>query len=176
MDEFRNKQIEDIGALLLRYREQLVGYCANRMHGDIEDVRDLMQTVTLAALIRRDELSECDTEDKRLHWLMTVARSEASRYNRQKRLSIIHIGSIENRYAAFLSHADTEDSLGAELLEHARESLRPDEVEIVRLRIEGYTLKEIAHSIGKTHGAVRKQMKRIIDKMRTHYNLNNIEQ
>ena len=67
---------------------------------------------------------------------------------------------------------DTSDEQAAsDLMDLAREALDDSEIRVLQLRIEGYTYDEIGAATGVSGATMRKQMERIIDKIRKYHNI-----
>lgn len=164
MQKTRQEKIDQITALLLKHRERLVSLCIKKAHGDIEEVHDLVQDIMLHACKRRDELP--DGESRRERWLFSVARSVMFRHRQRKQRRPALIKLCDDPVD------DTSDEQAAsDLMDLAREALDDSEIRVLQLRIEGYTYDEIGAATGASGATMRKQMERIIDKIRKHHNI-----
>ena len=164
MENLRLENIETIEALLLQHREWLVTLCVRKARGDYEEARDLVQDIMLHVCVHRDEMPDGDRSRER--WLYSIARNVLFLHGQRKQRRPILV-SLHNEPAD-----DISDKLRAEeLMALAREALNDDELNIIRQRLDGYTYDEIGAATGHTGAAMRKQMERIISKIRTYHNI-----
>lgn len=157
MDEI--EEIQRFYTALVRRNSSLIHYlCAKQSDGDEALCDDLTQEVLAALWLRMGSYRQHVPERV---WLRWQVRSILYDYHRH-RLPPPEQLTFE-----------VADSLAEETL-HCRERLdelsaclQPDEREMIRLTLEGYTGREVAERTGITPNAVYKRMKKAIEKMRT---------
>ncbi|MCR4931684.1 MAG: sigma-70 family RNA polymerase sigma factor [Bacteroidales bacterium] len=161
IDKLRQKKIDEIDRLLLKHGEKLVGLCIKKTHGCEEEVRDLVQDIMLQACMQRDDLP--DGERERERWIFSLARSELFKYNQRKHHRIM--------FSLLAPPHEPATEIENHLMEYAEGILNSGEMEILKLKTEGYTYNEIAVKTGKSNDVLRKQMERIIVRIRKYHNI-----
>lgn len=162
------EQPADFGLLYERYRQAVYRYLMLRV-GTREDAADLTQLVFLRAF-----RSLAAFKAKRAPfsaWLFRIARNAATDSLRRKRPTIYWSGLTEALTAGIEGpeHA-AEQRERLDLLRREFERLSQDKRELLILRFATeLTVREIAQVIGKSEAAVRKQLSRIIDALKEHY-------
>ena len=164
MFELREQKLDEIDALLLKYRVPLTDYCIRKTHGDYSAVEDLIQDIMLAACVRRDELDSEAEERAKRRWLFSVARSETFKYHQRKKRRIQTVWATRRI-------DPLEETVSSLLMELAHEALNDTEVDILQMRIDGYSYKEIAVKYRSTDTAMRKRLQRSIEKIIKYHNI-----
>lgn len=161
MDDLRQKKIDEIDNLLLKYGKRLVGLCIKKTHGCEEEVRDLVQDIMLNACMQRDDLP--DGERERERWIFSLARTELFKHNQRKR--------HRAKFSLITPSHEPATDLENHLMEYAEGVLNDSELQILQLKIDGYTYNEIGAKVGKSGDTLRKQMAKIIVKIRKYHNI-----
>lgn len=141
-DEQGNGGAEWVRAALDRHEGSLVRY-AQRLTGDVESARDVVQDVFLR-LLRQDR---AEIEDHLVEWLFTVCRNRAlDVVRKERRMTTFADEQAEQRVAA-----PVDEAIGAEQLETMRsltalfERLPERQQEVLRLKFQnGLSYKEIS--------------------------------
>lgn len=164
MFKLREQKIDEIYALLLKYRIPLTDYCIRKTHGNYSYVEDLIQDIMLSACVRRDELHSNASEFWKRRWLFSVARTELFKYHQRKKHRITTV--------LLPIHIDTaEEDVSTLLTDLALEALNDTEFDILKMRIDGYSYKEIAFKHNSTDSAMRKKLQRSIEKIIKYHNI-----
>ncbi len=158
MNEAEIKQLQTLYEGLVRRNIKVIDtVCALQSGGDPERCNDLRQEVMLGLWLHLDRYRTAVPE--RI-WVAWRARTIIYNYRR-------HRLPPPDRLAE-----DVADSLAEETY-HCREQLEeltahlpPEEQRLLRLRLEGYDVREIADRLGCSPGAVNKRMQRVIKKLR----------
>jgi RNA polymerase sigma factor (sigma-70 family) len=157
------------GALYDRFALTIFTYLGQQVSHE-QDAEDLLLEVFIAAC-NNEALSSLPAE-RQLAWLLRVARNKVvDRYRHHALLTLVPIelaGEMEDR--APTPEQYTEQQEMYERLYLALERLSPLQQELIRLRYaNGLRFSEIAHSLGKTEGAVRKLCARTLQQLRGLY-------
>ena len=169
MDEIVKRNSEKIGELFDKHRKHLIRICAQKTGGNVEETVDLVQDIMLHALQRRDEFIPLCDDRERKRWLFSVARSVIFRYSQGKRRRPVFTRLLPDHEN--VDETTGYDSARSELMELARAALDTDEVEVLQMRIDGYTYGEIAAVKGCTDEALRKRFGRMIEKIQKYHNI-----
>ena len=134
-----------------RYRDPVHRYCHRRL-GNREAAEDATQTIFMRAF---SHLNSCKNRDGFRSWLFTIAHNvvvDAWRANKQV-ASLDWAGQIEDGAVSPEEHAI---SVSDHLYLTSLLSRLPDpQREVMELRLQGFTDKEIASILGKSHVAIR---------------------
>ncbi len=152
------------GVLYRRYLPEITGFIRSRSGGNdvvADDIASTVFTKALAALPRY-------TIGPFRAWLYQIARNTLIDEYRRKRpaTSIDQANEIETEDADPLDHALAADA--ARRLHDAISSLKPDQQEILRLRLHGWPITEIASRLGMTENAVKSAQYRAFVALRQH--------
>lgn len=158
----RSGDPEAVTALLRHYEAPLLRY-SQRMCGDEEDAKDVLQESLLSAV---RHLSEFRGDAKLSTWLFTIARRFCFKRRRKSKFAPDRVESLSDTQAGVASPGPEPESeiAGRELrqqLEHALAELDPDNREILVLRdVEGLTAAEVAAVVGMTEPQVKSRLHR----------------
>jgi RNA polymerase sigma-70 factor (ECF subfamily) len=146
-----------------RYRDPVHRYCHRRL-GDREAAEDATQTIFMRAFAN---LKSCRDPDGLRSWLFTIAHNvvvDAWRSSRPVQ-PLDWAGHVEDRAASPEDQAiaSTEQLYITALLVKLPDSQR----EVVELRLQGFTDKEIAGILGKSHEAIRAAQHRALIQLRS---------
>ena len=163
--ELRNTKLDKIDSLFLKYKEPLVNYCVKKTHGNESETIDLIQDIMLQACVRRDELDIDDSESKQQQWLFSIARQVLFKYHQHKlhRVKIVTMRDIE---------APTTPDESSILTDLADEVLDPSDADILKMRLDGFSYKEIALAHHSNDSAMRQRLHRSIKKLIQYYHHN----
>lgn len=152
------------GYLYQRYLPEITGFIKSRTAGNdavADDIASIVFSKALTALPRY-------TTGPFRAWLYRIARNTLIDEYRRKRPSspIDSTGEIE---------ADVDDPLdlavavdAAQRLHAAISTLKPDQQKILRLRLHGFSIAEIASRLGMTENAVKSAQYRAFVTLRKH--------
>ena len=153
-------------AMLKQIVSRFMGQGNASMHSGMIDRNDMMQEVTLSFLqeVRRYGEAEAVKHQRTLYHSLYMAviaalpvKTPYYAYSREKRQNVITV-DIDEEY----SIADLEsDTYGEIAVMDMIGGLAEQEQEIVRLRMEGFTQKEIGRRIGLSGVQICRAMKRI---------------
>ena len=146
-----------------RYRDPVHRYC-HRCLGNRESAEDATQTTFMRAFAN---LKSCKDRDRFHAWLFTIAHNVIVDTYRSSKpsASIDWAEEIADEAASpeDLAIAATEMLRVTELLDKLPDLQR----EVVELRLQGLTDKEIASILGKSHQAIRAAQYRALLQLRT---------
>ena len=156
--ELRNAKLDKIASLFLKYKEPLVDYCVKKTHGNESEAVDLVQDIMLQACVQRDELDIDDSEQTQRQWLFSIARQVLFKYHQRKlhRVKIVTMRDIE---------APTTPDDSSMLTDLADEVLDPSDADILKMRLDGFSYKEIALAHHSNDSAMRQRLHRSIKKL-----------
>lgn len=163
--QIRQQKLDEIDALLLKYRVPLTDYCIRKTHGNVSAVEDLIQDIMLAACVHRDEFDSRSSEKTQHKWLFSIARTEMFKYHQRKKHRIRTVRSPH-------SIDPFEETVSSLIMDLAHEALSESEADIIQMRIDGFSYKEIAVKHGGTDVAMRKKLQRSIEKIIKYHNIN----
>lgn len=155
-----------------RYVERVYDFCAHRL-SSTEAAEDATQTVFLRAVT---SLSQCREEALFAGWLFAIARNVVNDSYRSRRIA-------EQPLPDIFEVEDPSDSLedqalrsewNRELSAMRDECLTGSERELLDLRLQGLTDKEIAVALGRSHGAIRVAQHRMVHKLRDCLDASNV--
>jgi RNA polymerase sigma-70 factor (ECF subfamily) len=150
-------------AIFQRYRDPVFRYC-HRSLGNREAAEDAVQTTFMRAFAK---LKSCKNRDKFHAWLFTIAHNVIVDAHRSSKPS----SSIDWVDEMPDSAASPEDlAIAAAELLHITAllgKLPALQREVVELRLQGMTDKEIAGILGKSHQAIRAAQYRALVQLRS---------
>jgi len=166
MDGQKHTNIEEVEELLLRFGRRLTKLCARKSLGDSEDARDMLQNIMAEAWSRRDEAAGLGSDSEKERWLFSLARAEIFKHNSRRRFfeRLFAPVSDPDTFAAESDPAKSVEELTSGLLSD-------DDMSLVRMKLEGYSFNDMAAVRRKTPEALRKQMQRIVEKIRESNNI-----
>ena len=148
-------------SLLMRHRDMLWRMCWNRVDGDRERCKDLLQEVSIALWENIEKLRPDATPGQERAWVRWQARSVFYQIERRHKVSTMPIqDNLLN------SSANEEAQSHKEILEDLLSTLNPDDKQMLCLYLEGYQGDEIGEKIGVSRNVVYQRMRRLIVKMR----------
>ncbi len=155
---------EVFGVLYERYAREMRGFVRARSGGNdavAQDITSAVFTKALAALPRY-------TDGPFRAWLYQIARNTIIDEYRRKRPagSIDDLGEIGGDGDDPLDHAVAADA--ARRLHEAILTLRPAHREIIRLRLHGLSIAQIASRLDMTEDAVKSAQRRAFTALREH--------
>lgn len=155
---------EAFGVLYKRYIREIRGFIRSRTGRDdavADDITSMVFTKALTALPRY-------TKGPFRGWLYQIARNTIIDEYRRRRPdgSIDEIGDVPDDVDDPLDHAVASDA--ARRLHEAILTLRPAQREIVRLRLHGLSIAEIASRLEMTEDGVKSAQRRAFIALRKH--------
>lgn len=152
------------GVLYERYASEITGFIRARSGGNdavAEDIASMVFTKALTALPRY-------SKGPFRAWLYQITRNTIIDEYRRKRPSgsLDDLGEIRADVDDPLDHAVAADA--ARRLHEAILTLKPAQREIVRLRLHGLSIAEIAARLGKTENGVKSAQRRAFMALREH--------
>jgi RNA polymerase sigma-70 factor (ECF subfamily) len=150
--------------LYRRYLNQVYDYCRHRLPGT-EAAEDATQTIFVKAL---GSIGACRHGDRFAGWLFAIARNVINDAYRSGRVASV---PIDDRPDIVDPARSTEDTaIAAEWsrqLERLREDcLKRDDRDLLDLRLQGLTDREIGVALHRSHGAVRVAQHRMVKRLR----------
>lgn len=148
-------------ALLMRHRTMLWRMCRRRAHGDRDLACDLLQEVSIALWENFHKLRPESTLHQERAWVCWQARSVFDQRDRRPQLNTEPLSEVLADTLAdedSLQHKETLDDLLA--------ALSPDEQQMMRLYLEGYSPDEISKQMGLKRDTVYQRMHRATRKMK----------
>lgn len=152
--------------VLARIRRELGP--GTRRHFDSQDMLSTVQRRVDDAV--RRGVVRADTSSAMLAFVFAVVRTaviDKSRVaSRLHRLGMT--GPMESNDAVSLSNGarDTEESLAAQLISLTTQIEDPKDQDLLLLRLNGHSLREISESSGEAHEAVRGRWRRLVARLR----------
>lgn len=133
------------------------------------DREDILQQAQIKGWVTYHTLQE---EEQGVAWLMSILRHQASNHRRQEQRKGSHRKGDEGFDEEIHSGSEGgnwEDRLIATMdLERLKERLRPDEAELLRLTMEGFSNEEIAEELEITVVTVRQRKHRLYKKIKRY--------
>jgi RNA polymerase sigma-70 factor (ECF subfamily) len=149
-----------------RYLDQVYDFAAHRLESR-EAAEDATQTTFLRAIA---SLKECRDERVFAGWLFAIARNVIADSYRARRhatppLPLDGAPEIEDP-AATPEDLALQAAWERELDDARQHCLNPGERELLDLRLQGLSDREIATALGRGYGAIRTAQHRLIQKLR----------
>lgn len=151
-----------------RYFDPVFRFCFYRV-GDWQEAEDAAGDVFANVLADLPRFRDGDREDGFRCWLFTIARHVVANRHRQR---IRHwdqpLGAAE--FVVDTSPSPEEAAMTADehrLLRGLLAQLKPDQRDLLELRLAGLNDAEIARVLRRSHDAVRKEQSRTIKVLRT---------
>jgi RNA polymerase sigma-70 factor (ECF subfamily) len=155
----------DAFALLYRrYLDRVYDFVAHRLEGD-EAAQDATQTIFLRAL---SALHQCRDEEHFAGWLFAIARNVVIDTYRSSRQVLVDVEAVPD----LVDRSESPESLvvrseeARELREARDRCLSGAERELLDLRLQDLTSKEIAVAMKRNQTAIRNLQYRLIKKLR----------
>ncbi len=153
-----------------RYLNQVYDYCRHRLPSR-EAAEDATQTIFVKAL---GSIRTCRDGDLFAGWLFAIARNVITDAWRLGRVTNVTIDDLPDIADLALSPEDTV--IGAEWtrqLQRLREDcLKQNDRDLLDLRLQGLTDREIAVALNRGHGAIRVAQHRMLKRLRDCLGLN----
>lgn len=150
--------------LYRRYLNQVYDYCRHRL-GTREAAEDATQTIFLKALA---SLSTCRDEHLFAGWLFAIARNVVTDLYRSGRVGVATLDTAPDTIDPAQSPEDV--ALGAEwsreLDQLRQQCLKHEDRDLLDLRLQGLTDREIAVALHRSHGAIRVAQHRLVRRLR----------
>lgn len=161
---FAKEDREAFGVLYERYAPEITGFIRTRTGGNdavADDIASMVFTKALTALPRYDK-------GPFRAWLYQITRNTIIDEYRRKRPSgsIDNLGEIEADGDDPLDHAVASDA--ARRLHEAILTLKPAQREIVRLRLHGLSIAEVAKQVGLSENGVKSAQRRAFIALKKH--------
>jgi RNA polymerase sigma-70 factor (ECF subfamily) len=156
--------------LYRRYLDRVYDYCRHRSPSR-EAAEDATQTIFVKAL---GSIRTCRDPEHFAGWLFAIARNVTNDAWRSGRVASV---DIDNRPdIADPARSPEEAAIGAEWtreLGHLREDcLNHNDQELLDLRLQGLTDREIAVTLNRSHAAIRVAQHRMVKRLRDCMGLN----
>jgi RNA polymerase sigma-70 factor, ECF subfamily len=150
--------------LYRRYLNQVYDYCYHRLPGR-EATEDATQTIFVKAL---GSIHTCRDGDLFAGWLFAIARNVINDAYRSGRVASV---DIDDRHdIADPARSPEEAAIGSEWtqqLERLRERcLEHNDRDLLDLRLQGLTDREIGVALHRSHGAIRVAQHRMVKRLR----------
>ncbi len=156
--------------LYRRYLNQVYDYCRHRLSSR-EAAEDATQTTFVKAL---GSIRTCRDGDLFAGWLFAIAHNVITDTYRSGRGTAVDIDAVPEFPDPARSPED--QALGAEWtreLERLRQDcLKRDDRDLLDLRLQGLTDREIAVALNRSHGAIRVAQHRMVRRLRDCLGLN----
>ncbi len=149
--------------IFTRYKDPVHRYCHRRL-GNREAAEDATQTTFMRAFTN---LHSCTDRDGFRRWLFTIAHNViVDAWRATKPVSTLDsAGSLQD---SAISPEEQAIALTERLYISTQLSRLPDlQRDVVELRLQGFTDKEIAKVLGKSHDAVRAAQHRALIQLRS---------
>ncbi len=153
-----------------RYLDQVYDYCRHRLPSR-EAAEDATQTIFVKAL---GSIRTCRDGDLFAGWLFAIARNVVTDAWRSGRVTNV---AIDDRFdIADLTRSPEELAIGSEwtreLQRLRQECLKQNDRDLLDLRLQGLTDREIAVALNRGHGAIRVAQHRMLKRLRDCLGLN----
>jgi len=150
--------------LYRRYLDRVYDYCRHRL-GTREAAEDATQTIFLKAL---GSIGTCRDGDLFAGWLFAIARNVINDAYRSGRVASVPIDDRPDLTDPSRSPEDAAiDADWTRQVRHLREDcLKGGDRELLDLRLQDLTDKEIAVALDRTHGAIRVAQHRMLKRLR----------
>jgi RNA polymerase sigma-70 factor (ECF subfamily) len=156
--------------LYRRYLNQVYDYCRHRLPSQ-EAAEDATQTIFVKAL---GAIGTCRDGDLFAGWLFAIARNVITDTWRAGRVASITIDDRPD--IPDPARSPEETALEAEWIRHLdrlrNDCLQHDDRELLDLRLQGLTDKDIAVAMHRSHGAIRVAQHRMVKRLRDCLGLN----
>lgn len=150
--------------LYRRYLGRVYDYCRHRL-GTREAAEDATQTIFLKAL---GSIRTCRDGELFAGWLFAIARNVITDTYRSGRVANVDIDDRPD--IADPARSPEETAIGAEWtreLHHLRDKcLEHNDRDLLDLRLQGLTDREIAVTLDRSHGAIRVAQHRMLKRLR----------
>lgn len=143
--------LQDFGGHIQRY-------CIRHAHS-ADEARELMQEV-MASVWNSIGGLQAETPRQVNSWLKRVMRSAVSDWFRRRRMDTVPIDEA--------AHVAVDSGGDNELVEELLACLDEDEQRLMRRRMEGYTVKELAVERGVKPNAMAQRFFRMMEKMKQY--------
>lgn len=151
--------------LYRRYLDRVYDYCRHRL-GTREAAEDATQTIFLKAL---GAIGTCRDGDLFAGWLFAIARNVITDAYRAGRVTSVDIDARPDLVDS--ERSPEELAISAEWtqqLYHLRQDcLEHGDRDLLDLRLQGLTDKEIAIALNRSYGAIRVAQHRMVKRLRT---------
>jgi RNA polymerase sigma-70 factor (ECF subfamily) len=150
--------------LYRRYVDRVYDYCRHRL-GTREAAEDATQTIFVKAL---GSIGTCRDGTLFAGWLFAIARNVITDAYRAGRVASVDIDDRSDIADPARSPEDTAiDADWTRELAHLRnDCLKGDDRDLLDLRLQGLTDKEIAVALHRSHGAIRVAQHRMLRRLR----------
>ena len=153
--------------LYQRYFDPIFRFCYFRLR-DWQEAEDATSDVFASALANLTRFSLTGEPDGFRCWLFTIARNMAA--NRRRHHARHPQVPLNDTWHHHDHHASPEEIAIAadehQTLLHLLSQVRPEQRELLELRLVGLNDAEIARVLGRSHDAVRKEQSRTIARLR----------
>ena len=161
MEQHSRQRYEDYKFFMRRHQEAVWRVCYNFAHGDIPRCEDMVQEVWIMLWLKFDTMTS-RTEWQQRVWVRRVTRSVLIDLYRREHPHLEPITPETEETVA----AETNDI--AERIDDLFAALTPDEQDLMRMRLDGYSAEEIANQFKIEPNAVYQRVNRIMNKLRNY--------
>lgn len=167
MEQHSRQRYEDYKSFMRRHQKTVWRVCYDFAHGDIPRCEDMVQEVWIMLWLKlsAEPTPQHDTMTGRSEWqqrvwVRRVTRSVLIDLYRKKH------PDLEPVTEEMAESVATEESDVAERIDGLFSFLTPDEQRLMRMRLDGYSAKEIAAELKIEANAVYQRVNRIMNKLR----------
>ena len=161
MEQHSRQRYEDYKSFMRRHQATVWRVCYDFARGDIPRCEDMVQEVWIMLWLKFDTMTGRSEWQQRV-WVRRVTRSVLVDLYRKKHPNLEPVTEEMSASVA------TETSDVAERIDDLFSVLTPDEQRLMRMRLDGYSAKEIAAEQKIENNAVYQRVNRIMNKLR-HY-------
>ena len=161
MEQHSRQRYEDYKSFMRLHQKTVWRVCYDYAHGDIPRCEDMVQEVWIMLWLRFDTMTS-HTEWQQRVWVRRVTRSVLVDLYRREH------PPLEPINADIVETVATETSDVAERIDDLFAALTPDEQRLMRMRLDGYSAKEIAAEQKIEDNAVYQRVNRIMNKLRKY--------
>ncbi|MBR5091913.1 MAG: sigma-70 family RNA polymerase sigma factor [Bacteroidales bacterium] len=161
MEQHSRQRYEDYKSFMRRHQATVWRVCYDFARGDIPRCEDMVQEAWIILWLKFDTMTGRSEWQQRV-WVRRVTRSVLVDLYRREHPPLEPINATMEETVA------TESSDVAERIDDLFVALTPDEQRLMRMRLDGYSAKEIAAEQKIENNAVYQRVNRIMNKLRQY--------